>query len=186
VLPMPADRRPLLYRLFDQARVLLLDTRGQDMRRFIFWLAVVLIAAIGVIQLVPYGRDHTNPPVTQEPAWDRPETRMLAVRACFDCHSNETVWPWYSNVAPMSWLIQRDVDEGRRKLNYSEWNRGQKEARESAKTVNKREMPPWFYALPGTSARLTPAERSTLVTGLQATFGAERTSADYRQKKNDE
>ena len=61
------------------------------MRRFIFWLAVVVIAAIGVIQLVPYGRDHTNPPVTQEPAWDRPETRMLAVRACFDCHSNETV-----------------------------------------------------------------------------------------------
>lgn len=156
------------------------------MRRVIFWLGVVLIAAIGVIQLVPYGRDHTNPPVTQEPAWDRPETRMLAVRACFDCHSNETVWPWYSNVAPMSWLIQRDVDEGRRKLNYSEWNRGQKEARESAKTVNKGEMPPWFYALPGTGARLTPAERSRLVTGLQATFGSERTSAKYRQDKNDD
>jgi hypothetical protein len=86
----------------------------------------------------------------------------------------------------MSWLIQRDVDEGRRKLNYSEWKRGQKEARESAKAVNKGEMPPWFYALPGTSARLTPAERSTLVTGLQATFGSERTGANYRQEKNDD
>jgi hypothetical protein len=156
------------------------------MRRFAFWLGAVLIIAIGAIQLVPYGRDHRNPPVTQEPAWDRPQTRLLAVRACFDCHSNETVWPWYSNVAPMSWLIQRDVDEGRRKLNYSEWNRGQKEARESAKTVKQGEMPPWFYALPGTSARLTPAEWSTLVTGLEATFGSERTSADYRQKKSDD
>jgi len=115
---------------------------------------------------------------------DRPETRMLAARARFDCHSNETVWPWYSNVAPMSWLIQRDVDEGRRKLNYSEWNRGQKEARESAQTVTKGEMPPWFYAWPRRSAHLTPAERSTLVTGLQATFSSKRTRADHRQKKN--
>ena len=106
------------------------------MRRFIFWLGAVLIIAVGVVQFVPYGGDHTNPRVTQEPVWDRPQTRMLAVRACFDCHSNETVWPWYSNIAPMSWLIQRDVDEGRRKLNYSEWNRGQKEARESAKSLD--------------------------------------------------
>ena len=156
------------------------------MRRFMCWLGVALIAGIGAIQFVPYGRDHTNPAVAQEPAWDGPQTRLLAARACFDCHSNETVWPWYSNVAPVSWLIQRDVDEGRRALNYSEWNRGQKEAREAAKTVTKGEMPPWFYALPGTSARLTPSERSTLVAGLATTFGAEPTRADHRWKKNDD
>ena len=156
------------------------------MRRFIFWLGAALIAAIGAIQLVPYGRGHTNPPVRQEPAWDRPQTRLLAVRACFDCHSNETVWPWYSNVAPVSWLIQRDVDEGRRALNYSEWDRGQKEARESAKSVRKGEMPPWFYVLPGTSAHLTPAERSTLIAGLELTLGSERTSTNHREKKNDD
>lgn len=156
------------------------------MRQRIFWLGPMLIAAIGAIQIVPYGRDHRNPPVTQEPAWDRLETRLLAARACFDCHSNETAWPWYSNIAPVSWLIQRDVDEGRQALNYSEWDRGQREARESAKTVKKGEMPPWFYALPGSSAYLTPAERSALVAGLELTFGSEPTSATRRQKKNDD
>ena len=69
------------------------------------------------IQLIPYGRAHANPPVLAEPAWDSPATRDLAVRACFDCHSNETVWPWYSNIAPVSWLVQRDVDGGRNKAN---------------------------------------------------------------------
>ena len=57
-----------------------------------------------LIQLVRFGRNHTNPPVAQEPSWDSTETRALAERACFDCHSNETVWPWYSNIAPVSWL----------------------------------------------------------------------------------
>ena len=161
-----------------------MSINGEDMRRLGFGLGAAFIMALAAIQVVPYGRDHRNPPVTQEPAWDRPQTRLLAVRACFDCHSNETVWPWYSNVAPVSWLIQRDVDEGRRALNYSEWNRGQREARESAKNVKKGEMPPWFYAWPGTSARLTPAERSTLVAGLELTFGSEGTSANHRQKKN--
>ena len=97
-------------------------------RRLVRWLGVTLLLALVAIQLVPYGRAHTSPPVTQEPPWNRPETRALAVRACFDCHSNQTVWRWYSHIAPVSWLVQRDVDEGRRKLNYSEWDRGQREA----------------------------------------------------------
>ena len=63
----------------------------------------------------------TNPPVKAEPAWDSAETRALAKRACFDCHSNETVWPIYSRVAPVSWLVTRHVVEGREKLNFSEW-----------------------------------------------------------------
>jgi hypothetical protein len=62
-----------------------------------------------LIQLVPFGRDHTNPVVTAEPRWDSPVTRELADRACFDCHSNETEWPWYAGVAPVSWLVYRDV-----------------------------------------------------------------------------
>ena len=155
------------------------------MRRIVRWLGMLLIVAFIAIQLVPYGRRHTNPPVTQEPAWDQVRTRTLTARACFDCHSNETIWPWYSHVAPMSWLVQRDVDEGRRALNYSEWDRGQREARESAKSVNKGEMPPWFYALPGTSARLTSAERTELIAGLEATFGAERARDRHRAEKDD-
>jgi mono/diheme cytochrome c family protein len=107
-------------------------------------LGIALLGLLAALQLVPYGRGHTNPAARVEPRWDGPATRALAVRACYDCHSNETVWPWYSHVAPVSWLTQRDVAEGRRKLNFSEWDRGQKEARESGKTVRKGTMPPWF------------------------------------------
>src|SRR5215216_1353338 len=90
------------------------------------WGAAMIVGVLFVVlQLVPYGRRHDNPPTTREPAWDDPTTRALAVRACFDCHSNETRWPWYSYVAPVSWLTQRDVDEGRRELNFSEWDRQQ-------------------------------------------------------------
>ncbi|MDI3339830.1 MAG: heme-binding domain-containing protein [Sphaerobacter sp.] len=135
-------------------------------------LAVLLVA----IQFVPYGRDHRNPPVTQEPAWDSAQTRELARRACFDCHSNETRWPWYTNVAPVSWLVQRDVEEGRAKLNFSAWDRpeAREEAGESAKTVREGEMPPWYYLPLHPEARLSPEEQAALIRGLEATFGSER------------
>jgi hypothetical protein len=155
------------------------------MRRIMPWVGGALIVVALAIQLVPYGGRHTNPPVTQEPQWDQARTRALAVRACFDCHSNETVWPWYSHVAPVSWLLQRDVEEGRRELNYSEWDRGQREARESAKSVRSGDMPPWFYTWPGTSAYLTAAERAELIAGLTATFGAERARRGGRSGRDD-
>src|SRR4030067_2438882 len=81
---------------------------------------VIGIVLILLIQLIPYGRDHNNPPVVIEPNWDSQQTRMLAKRACFDCHSNETIWPWYSNIAPASWLIYYDAIEARRNFNFSE------------------------------------------------------------------
>lgn len=148
------------------------------MRRTLLWFCVLFAMAMIAIQFVPYGRDHANPPITIEPPWDTPRTRALAVRACFDCHSNETNWPWYSHVAPVSWLVQRDVAEGRRALNYSEWDRHYREAHDS-EIIRAGEMPPWFYALPLTRARLTPAERTLLVSGLEATFGRERTRAGH-------
>ena len=74
--------------------------------RVLKWM---LLTAI-LIQLIPFGRVHTNPPKAGEPAWNSPSTRELVRRTCFDCHSNETTWPWYSNVAPASWLLQRDVN----------------------------------------------------------------------------
>ena len=87
-------------------------------RRAAFILFLVGVLGLLVIQLIPYGREHSNPAVVSEPPWDSPATRAFAVTACFDCHSNETEWPWYSNIAPMSWLVQRDVDEGRQHLNF--------------------------------------------------------------------
>jgi hypothetical protein len=79
-------------------------------------------------------------------------------------------------------LIQRDVDEGRKVLNFSEWHRRQEEARESAKTVRKGEMPPWFYAAIHPDARLTAAEQDALARGLDATLGRKRHAGLERGK----
>jgi hypothetical protein len=81
----------------------------------LWWVLGGLVALLVAIQLVPYGRAHRNPPVGAEPAWDSPRTRDLAERACFACHGNTTTWPWYSTIAPVSWYVQRDVNEGRSK-----------------------------------------------------------------------
>lgn len=135
--------------------------------------ALVAVLLLVVLQLVPYGRDHANPPVTAEPAWDSPRTRELAARACFDCHSNETRWPWYSHVAPVSWLVQRDVDEGREHLNLSEWDRPQQHADEAAEVLREGEMPPWFYLPLHAQAHLSATESAELQRGLTATLGGE-------------
>ena len=142
--------------------------------RLLFAASVmVLIAGVG-IQLVPYGRPTANPPVRVEPRWNAPETRELAVRACFDCHSNQTHYPWYSYVAPVSWLVQKDVVEGRAKLNFSEWDLPQREAHESAEEVQKGEMPPAIYLPTHPEARLSDAEKQALVRGLRATIDSDR------------
>ncbi len=138
-------------------------------------LLIVVLVAIGgflLVQLVPYGRVHTNPPVQSEPKWDSLQTRELAQRACFDCHSNETNWPWYSNVAPMSWLVQHNAEEGRRYLNFSTWNQGGAghEAGESMEAIAEGYMPPADYMLAHPDARLTTAETKALIDGLRATI----------------
>jgi len=146
---------------------------GKLLRRGGAGVVLVLLAA----QAVPYGRSHANPPAVAEPAWDAPHTRELAVRACFDCHSNETAWPWYASVAPVSWLVQHDVDEGRAAVNFSEWGRPQEEAADCAEEVQEGEMPPRSYLLTHPDARLTDAERADLVRGLANTCGGELASA---------
>ena len=120
-----------------------------------------LIAAI-LIQFIPYGHDHTDPPATKEPTWNSPATRELIRRACFDCHSNHTVWPWYSNVAPVSWLVQNDVNGGRRHLNFSEWDHPQRHAKDVAAQVKEGEMPLWYYLPEHPDARLSDADREVL------------------------
>jgi mono/diheme cytochrome c family protein len=129
-----------------------------------------LSGLLAIAQLVPYGRDHSNPPVRAEPPWDRLETRALALRACFDCHSNQTDWPWYSHVAPVSWLVQRHVDDGRRKLNFSEWPHGSGEADEAVEVVLDGEMPPRSYTLAHPEAVLDQDQRRSLAAGLAATM----------------
>ena len=131
----------------------------------------VLVALFLLIQLIPYGRTHTNPPTTVEPAWDSPRTRELAKRACFDCHSNETRWPWYANVAPMSWAVQQDVDAARRVMNFSEWTVPYALSIYSGRRVFGGNMPPKKYILAHPEADLTEDERMELGRGLEATLG---------------
>ena len=121
-----------------------------------------------VIQLVPLGRNHTNPPVVSEPNWDSPATRELAKIACFDCHSNETVWPWYSNVAPVSWLVYYDVVGGRNRMNFSEWSSNfHPNFDELVGIIQEGEMPPAQYLLMHPNANLSAADKQALIDGLR-------------------
>lgn len=140
-------------------------------KKILFGLVIIVALFFIAIQFVPYGRAHNNPAVQAEPKWDNPQTRDLAQRACFDCHSNQTVWPWYSNIAPVSWLIQHDVDEARTKLNFSMWNTAQREARGAGREVQRGTMPQWYYVLLHPSANLTAAEKQALTNGLNASLG---------------
>lgn len=137
---------------------------------------IVPLALLAVLQLVPYGRDHSAPPDGQAVAWDSPRTLELAQRACFDCHSNKTKWPWYSNVAPVSWRIQDHVQKGRAEIDFTAFDPSNKDvaeaAGEAAEVTQKKEMPPFDYALAHPEARLTDAERKELVAGLERTFAA--------------
>lgn len=140
-------------------------------RKWWFRIVLGLLATFLAIQLIPYGGDRTNPPVIGEPTWDGPETRSLAKQACFDCHSNETEWPAYASIAPASWLVQRDVNEGRAVLNFSEWSRPQEEAKEASKEVLEGGMPPVAYTLVHAHARLNATDRDRLAQGLAKTLG---------------
>lgn len=137
-------------------------------------LAAVLVALFGLIQLLPVGAPRSNPPVTAEPDWSSPQTRELFVRACGDCHSNTTVWPWYSRVAPASWLVAHDVAEGREHFNVSEWQRPQKDAAEAAGELREGKMPLRSYLWTHPEARLSETEHQALLAGLVATFGDKR------------
>jgi hypothetical protein len=144
-----------------------------NVRRLLKALAVSLAWIVGVfavMQLIPYGRTHANPPIKQEPQWDSPRTRELAVRACFDCHSNETRWPWYADVAPMSWVVQRDVDSARNVVNFSAWSGRQELAIYSGQSVITGNMPPAKYRMAHPEAKLTHDETLELARGLDATL----------------
>jgi len=141
------------------------------MKRVAGWIVLAGVVLLVVIQILPFGRDHTNPSVRKEPQWDAPETRELAVRACFDCHSNHTRWPWYADLAPFSWVVQFDVETARSVINFSEWNRRYALAGYAGRRTNSGMMPPYKYRMAHPEANLTPEERIELARGLEATLG---------------
>jgi len=131
-----------------------------------------VVVVFVILQLVP--KRVSNPAVRAEPPWDSPATRQLAVTACFNCHSNRTHLAWFEHVAPLSWWIAGHVDEGRGKLNFSEYDpKRHGSGARIAREVQKGSMPPGYYAWfwQHGEAQLSPADKDALIKGLTATFG---------------
>ncbi len=138
------------------------------MKRIFRIIGLVALAVLILLQFVPVDRD--NPSVTQEVQWDSAETRALAQRACFDCHSSETVWPWYSYVAPLSLRIAAHVENGREHLNFSAWDQPNEAFDQIKEAIVEGEMPLWDYLLLHSEADLDEAEQAALIAGLQKTL----------------
>jgi hypothetical protein len=137
-------------------------------KRILLWVIGIAAVLFILIQLVPYGRSsHSNPAATTPFQWTDAQAETIARESCYDCHSNETRWWWATNIAPFSWLIQRDVDEGRAHLNFSEFA-GEPSTSEFAEVVGGGEMPPIQYTLIHPGAKLSDAEQQTLIAGYEA------------------
>ncbi len=135
------------------------------MKKLLPKIALGVVVLLAAIQLVR--PEKTNPPVTGD-IETSPEVKSLLKRACYDCHSNETTWPWYSNVAPVSWVVAHHVDEGRRELNFSVWKsyepkRQAHKLEETEEMIESGEMPLAGYAPMHPEAKLTDAEKKTLL-----------------------
>jgi mono/diheme cytochrome c family protein len=138
--------------------------------KILLYLLIAGVVVFVLLQFVPYGRNHTNPPTTSEPAWDSLQTRQIAKEHCFQCHSNETEWPWYSNIAPASWLIYRDVVEARANFNFSQWDTDPAYIGDLAEAIQEGNMPPIQYWIAHPQSRLTEAQKQQFIQGLENTL----------------
>jgi hypothetical protein len=127
----------------------------------------VLAAAFAALQCVPV--DRSNPAVHGDLVAP-PEVKAALRRACFDCHSNETTWPWYSQMAPLSWLMARDVKRGRQRLNFSDWadyasdpETQQRKLDQIVESVRRGDMAPWYYRVLHSGARLDPSQGEVIL-----------------------
>jgi hypothetical protein len=144
-------------------------------RRILTGMIVSLIGGLIFVQFLPLGISRDNPPVVAEITWDSMTTEALARRACYDCHSNESFWPWYSYIAPVSWMVVQDVVKGREVLNFSEWSAEQAAAvkvEDAVELVSKGLMPLPYYEILHPEARLSANEEGRLITGLINTLSA--------------
>ena len=148
-----------------------------------YWLFLAIVAIIILIPAVLAfaSGGPTNPPVERQVNWDSPQTQEIFSRACADCHSNETKWPWYSKIPPVSLLVVNHVNEGREKFNISARDMG--DADEAAEALQEGEMPLRDYQLMHPEARLSPAEKQALIDGLLKTFGGE--GGEHGEKDDD-
>ena len=144
------------------------STTGSRARRAVLWTAAVGLGLAAAIQVVPYGWRHPNPPVTADAPWPDATSERIARESCYSCHSNESDWPAYSYVAPMSWLVRNDVERGRDELNFSTWDRDDGEADDAIEAIVDGAMPPGRYTAIHRGASLTDGEAERLVAALEA------------------
>ena len=136
------------------------------MRKALRYILLGLLVAIVAIQFVPV--DRANPPVDEALELDAPpEVQAILERSCYDCHSNRTSWPFYSYIAPISWLVAHDVEEGREEMNLSEWyampaQRQIKLRHEIADEVLEEEMPLPIYLITHSDARISENQKQLL------------------------
>jgi hypothetical protein len=145
------------------------DRTIATVRTVVMRTGLVVAVVLVLMQLVPYGWAHDNPPVIRDAPWPDAASEQIARVSCYSCHSNETEWPIYSYVAPMSWLIRSDVERGRDELNFSDWDPG--DADDAIETIEHASMPPTQYVLIHRDARVDGAERTTLIEALEAMSG---------------
>ena len=139
--------------------------------KWIVRLIVFGVVVFGALQLIPRGDALANPPVQQEPKWDSTQTRELAQRACFDCHSNETNWPWYTKVQPVSMLMSGDITKGREMMNFSDWDQGVELTGDFVeRTIRSGKMPLKRYLMLHPETKLTVEEQEQLIVGLKQLF----------------
>jgi len=131
-------------------------------------IGLVLLVVFVALQLVPYGWKHSNPPVVADAPWPDERSADLARTACYDCHSNETDWPVYSYVAPFSWLVRSDVEEGRDKFNFSLWDSFAADADEAVEVLEEGSMPPDQYTVIHRDANLSDEEVDDLIAALES------------------
>jgi Haem-binding domain len=139
----------------------------QVLKRVLLAVAIVFVA----IQFVPYGWWHDNPPVVDDAPWPDAAAASVARSSCYACHSNETDWPLYSYVAPMSWLVRNDVESGRDEFNFSDWDRSEGDADKAVEVIQEGSMPPDRYTLAHRDASLSAEEQYVLVSALLAMGG---------------
>ncbi|MEO8395796.1 MAG: heme-binding domain-containing protein [Chloroflexota bacterium] len=148
-------------------------------RRNILLSIGAIVALVIIVQIIPWGSvfpafAQTNPPVSTQIQWDSPRTERLVRSACYDCHSNETVWPWYAKITPVSWLVAHDTNEGRQNLNFSTQSADQINPNELIEQIQRGDMPKSPYPLMHPDAALSTEQKADLIAGLQASLHGTR------------
>jgi hypothetical protein len=142
------------------------SVRSPVVSRVVKIVVVAAVLAFVAMQAVPYGHDHANPQVTKDAPWPSQQAAAIARASCYDCHSNQTKWRWYTHIAPASFYTVHDVKEARAALNFSEWDQPQRAAHDLEDVIRGGSMPPREYTILHRGTSLSAADKKTLLDAI--------------------